>query len=75
MCHTQRPNLNNEFRWQEVACSPACGQIYLQRILESRSAKVATQEVHSEDIVESAEEVKEEVAPKKRSRKKVTVID
>lgn len=24
------------FRWQEVACSPECGAIYLQRINESR---------------------------------------
>lgn len=24
------------FRWQEVACSPQCGSIYLQRINESR---------------------------------------
>nr|DAL41862.1 MAG TPA_asm: zinc-ribbon domain protein [Bacteriophage sp.]DAM79161.1 MAG TPA: zinc-ribbon domain protein [Caudoviricetes sp.] len=24
------------FRWQEVACSPECGSIYLQRINESR---------------------------------------
>lgn len=25
------------FRWKEVACSPECGAIYLQRINESRS--------------------------------------
>lgn len=24
------------FRWQEVACSPECGNIYLQQINESR---------------------------------------
>lgn len=24
------------FRWQEVACSPECGSIYLQQINESR---------------------------------------
>lgn len=24
------------FRWQEVACSPECGAIYLQKINESR---------------------------------------
>lgn len=27
------------FRWQEVACSPECGQIYLKKIEESRRAK------------------------------------
>lgn len=34
-CRTasRRPDV---FHWQEVACSPECGAIYLQRILESR---------------------------------------
>ncbi len=30
---TRRPNV---FHWQEVACSPECGAIYLHRIIESR---------------------------------------
>lgn len=35
-CRTasRRPNV---FHWQEVACSPECGAIYLQRIIESRN--------------------------------------
>lgn len=35
-CRTanRRPNV---FHWQEVACSPECGTIYLQRIIESRN--------------------------------------
>ena len=33
------------FRWQEVACSPECGAIYLKRVEESRStAPVAHKE-------------------------------
>lgn len=28
------------FRWQEVACSPECGAIYLQKINESRGVGV-----------------------------------
>ena len=24
------------FRWQDVACSPECGSVYLQRVMESR---------------------------------------
>lgn len=28
------------FRWQEVACSPECGAIYLQQINESRGVGV-----------------------------------
>ena len=27
------------FRWQEVACSPDCGAVYLQRIEESRGIR------------------------------------
>lgn len=30
---TRHPNV---FHWQEVACSPECGAVYLQRIVESR---------------------------------------
>lgn len=29
------------FRWQEVACSPECGAIYLDRINESRNVVTA----------------------------------
>ena len=68
VCHTQRPNLNNEFRWQEVACSPECGQIYLQRIIDSRSKKVDEPEMVEEQPIEEPEV---EVAPKRRPRRKV----
>ena len=27
------------FNWMEVACSPECGQIYLDRVIESRKPK------------------------------------
>lgn len=27
------------FRWQEMCCSPECGDIYLQRVIESRAPK------------------------------------
>jgi len=39
-CRTavRRPNV---FHWQEVACSPECGEIYLQRIIESRKSAKA----------------------------------
>lgn len=36
------------FRWQEVACSPECGEIYLKRIIESRSPKNVEQVVTEE---------------------------
>ena len=39
-CRTARAN-DGVFRYQEVACSPECGQIYLRRILASRGAQTA----------------------------------
>lgn len=36
-CHTMRHN-TDVFRWQEVACSPECGSIYLAQIEESRKS-------------------------------------
>ena len=35
-CHTLRPNLNSEFRWQDVACCPEHGAIYLAQVMEAR---------------------------------------
>lgn len=34
-CHSTKLQ-SGVFRWREVACSPECGAIYLQRIQESR---------------------------------------
>ena len=34
-CRSTNKNLK-VFHWQEVACSPECGAVYLQRINESR---------------------------------------
>lgn len=36
------------FRWRDVACSPECGAIYLQRVMESRGETTAQQEVREE---------------------------
>lgn len=64
-CHTQRPNLDNEFRWQEVACSPECGSIYLQRIIASRSPVVN----------KNTEDTPQQPVKKKVSKKKVVIED
>lgn len=48
-CHTAR-HIAGVFRWQEVACSPECGGIYLAKIEESR--KVKPVEVKDEKVVE-----------------------
>lgn len=34
-CRTQ--SLKNTFRWQDVSCSPECGEEYLRRVMLSRS--------------------------------------
>lgn len=39
-CHTNR-TVAGIFRWQDVACCPEHGSVYLARILESRKSKSA----------------------------------
>lgn len=56
-CHTLR-QASNTFRWQAVACSPECGEIFLSRILASRGIK------STEEIVEGAKAVSDEVVTK-----------
>lgn len=46
------------FRWQEVACSPECGSIYLKRINESRGVVESVRKVKHK-----REQVTEEVKP------------
>ena len=65
-CHTLRPNLNNEFRYQEVACCPEHGAEYLRRVLIARGQA-------SDQSTEEKAEILEEDAdtrPVKRARKK-----
>lgn len=63
-CHTLRPNMNNEFRWNEVACCPEHGAEYLRRILISRGELV-----EEPAAVEKEKAAKPAEAQKKRSRK------
>ena len=44
-CHTLRPNLNNEFRWQDVACCVEHGAIYFEKVMKARG--IATQTENS----------------------------
>ena len=57
-CHTLRPNMNSEFRWQDVACSPEHGAEYLRQILISRGELVEepakTEEVNAPEAKQSA---------------------
>ena len=47
-CHTLR-RVAGTFRWQDVACSPECGSIYLAKIEESR--RIITDE--TKDVVDT----------------------
>ena len=48
-CSTQRVTENMKYNWRSVCCSPACGAIDLERILESRgNKKAAPKELSSE---------------------------
>jgi len=55
------------FRWQEVACSPECGSIYLQQINESRGIVDARKKnKHKKPVVSElqvAEEILSDEAP------------
>lgn len=51
-CHTLK-HTDGAFRWQEVACSPQCGSVYLAKI---RKARLTNQENNIElENTESAE--------------------
>lgn len=43
-CHTNK-TVAGIFRWQDVACCPEHGSIYLARILESRGIKPADDKI------------------------------
>lgn len=64
-CHTLRPNMNNEFRWNEVACCPEHGAEYLRQILISRGELVEKSTTKDNDDVTTHAD-----AQKKRSRKR-----
>ena len=53
-CHTLK-RIAGVFRWQEVACSPECGSIYLAKIEASR----AVTPTENEEAVNNAEVVKD----------------
>ena len=50
------------FRWQEVACSPECGSIYLQQIVDARKKNKHKKPVVAEPVV-SELQVAEEILP------------
>lgn len=54
------------FRWQDVACSPECGTVYLEKLNESRGVHIANTEAPGEKPVEQpvAETVAEPVVEK-----------
>lgn len=55
-CPTDRHKIGVTFRWQDVACSPECGAVYLDQVNTARGIVVA-------DCADVAQK------PKKRSKK------
>lgn len=62
-CHTAR-HIAGVFRWQEVACSPECGSIYLARVEESRrtaeQSPVQSEDVKTVEDIETTDVIDEE---------------
>jgi hypothetical protein len=63
-CHTNRPS--GLFRWQDVACSPECGNEYFRRIAISRGELVEEPSKAESAEVQPATSVE---APKKKTVK------
>lgn len=59
-CKSARYN-PDAFNWREVSCSPDCGQVYLERVIASRTSanqakpKRATKKRFAEDMVDTSE--------------------
>lgn len=60
------------FRWQEVACSPECGSVYLQKLNESRGIATKKKPEPEPVAVPAAEPV---IEPVKRTTRKRKVQD
>ena len=45
--------IGTSYRWQEVSCSPECGMIYLEQIMQSRNPKLVEAEIKPVEIVDS----------------------
>ena len=65
-CHSIRPNLENEFRWRDVACCEEHGAEYLRQILAARGQKTA----EPEPVQEQASEVAADAPVKKKTRRR-----
>lgn len=67
-CHSVRTG-SSVFNWREVACSPACGMVYLERITASRKPTVQEEKeeivlrfpLYEAPILEEPEEAMEEI--------------
>ena len=60
-CHTLKREID-PFRWQDIACSPECGEKYFRQVMESRRpaakqkrAKAVVSEKKAVDSVAAAE--------------------
>lgn len=64
-CHTAR-RVAGVFRWQDVACSPEHGSIYLAKIMESRSksntatAAVEAKSDETSEVIDNLDECEDD---------------
>jgi len=76
-CRTLKPRSSKVFRWQDVACSPECGEAYLAAVIASRITQLADEATKQETqeaeppVEESfaAEAPEKEQSSKQRSRR------
>ena len=53
--------LTDIFRWQEVACSPECGSVYLSRVMEARGLQEEKKRSRRKKVMEAIEAFKSSV--------------
>lgn len=58
-CHTAK-RITGIFRWQDVACSPEHGSIYLAQVVAARAGKTLTVLEKSSPDVEITDEIDDE---------------
>lgn len=78
-CRSLSMTASKTFRWQDVACSPECGAIYLEQVLASRGELPSKNEV-SEVVEENVDsktvsEISSDDAPVDNTSNSNTSVD
>lgn len=59
-CHSFTNSSDNVYRWQDVACSPKCGNIYFARILRSRGINPEDEGIFVDDDTNNHKSIEKE---------------